>query len=116
MVSRSGNKTVYDHTCFFRGAKGETGGKNHPEAESQVKKLINFADLAQDDVSKDLVQGKDVVQYITVQEFKKEQANKKVLAEIEAQQKLRREQGLQSQPTISSKNGDTIISDGKNNK
>ena len=66
MVSRSGNKTVYDHPCFFRGAKGETGGKGHCEAESTVKKLINFADLDLDDVSKDLVEGKDVKSYITV--------------------------------------------------
>ena len=83
MVSRSGYKTVYDHTCFFRGVKGETGGKGHTEAESKVKKMINFADLDLDDVSKDLVEGKDVRQYITVQEFKKEEAKKRVLAEIE---------------------------------
>ena len=32
MVSRSGHRTNIQHTCFFRGAKGETGGKAHSEA------------------------------------------------------------------------------------
>ena len=84
MVSRSGHKTNTQHTCFFRGVKGETGGKTHAEAESSVKKLRNFANIDLSDVSKDLVEKKDISQYITVQENKKEEAKNRVLAEIAA--------------------------------
>ena len=37
MVSRAGSQTVFEYTCFYRGAEGETGGVNGKNIESPVK-------------------------------------------------------------------------------
>ena len=41
MMSRFGSSTKKDFTCFFRGAKGETGGQEHASnVDSIVKKQM----------------------------------------------------------------------------
>ena len=66
MQSRNGKATVYEYTCFFRGAKGETGGQNFAELDSPVKKLMKRIEKDLSDVVKDPITEKDVREYIVV--------------------------------------------------
>ena len=61
MVSRFGSSTKSQFTCFFRGAKGETGGRGHSEnVVSMVKKMKQLTQENISDVINDPVEANDV--------------------------------------------------------
>ena len=82
MQSRSGKATIFDYTCFYRGAKGETGGENFAELTSPVKMLMKRVEKDLSDVAKDPITEKDVRDYIKVEQFKKEHEMKRLEAEL----------------------------------
>ena len=72
MQSRIGTATKSQFTCFFRGAKGETGGKNFQETcESPIKKLKRVVEHDISDVITEPVNAPDVLNYITFEVKKK---------------------------------------------
>ena len=61
MVSRFGASTKSQFTCFFRGAKDETGGRGHSEnVSSIVKKLKQRVQENMSDVINDPVEVNDI--------------------------------------------------------
>ena len=65
MLSRMGVSTKSTHTCFFRGAKGETGGKAMNEkVKSQVDYTHHAAVQIVSDVCAEPVGKKDIKNYI----------------------------------------------------
>lgn len=65
MVSRFGVSTKSSFTCFFRGAKGETGGRGHSEnVESYVKRLKKRVEKNVSDIVNDPVEAHDIKNYI----------------------------------------------------
>ena len=65
MTSRFGVSTKSSFTCFFRGAKGETGGIGHSEnVESYVKKMKKRVEKNVSDVVNDPVEAHDVKNYM----------------------------------------------------
>ena len=78
MKSRMGVATKNFFTCFFRGGKGETGGKDHyDKAQSFVKKLKYRESEPTSDIVTAGVNVKDIKQYIKVEKFRKEEERKK---------------------------------------
>ena len=83
MMSRPGIASKSAHTCFFRGALDETGGKTHAEtAQSQVKQMKKRESKIVKEIVTDPVTDKDIKQYITVETFKKEQERKRLESEL----------------------------------
>ena len=78
MVSRSGRETRFSYTCFFRGAKDETGGRGHGEAsESHVQKLRSEGPVATVALSEEPVEAREIKQYMTIEQVKKEHERKR---------------------------------------
>ena len=76
MVSRSGRETRFSYTCFFRGAKDETGGRGHA-SESHVQKLRRSGPVETVPVSEEPVVAKEIKQYMTIEQVKKEHERKR---------------------------------------
>ena len=78
MVSRCGRETRFSYTCFFRGAKDETGGRGHGAAsESHVQKLRRTGPVETVAVSEEPVVAKEIKQYMTIEQVKKEHERKR---------------------------------------
>ena len=76
MVSRFGVSTKSTFTCFFRGAKGETGGRAHSEnATSHVRKLQASVVKDMSDIAVDPVGTKDIKAFMAADKMKKEYEN-----------------------------------------
>ena len=77
MVSRCGQETRFFYTCFFRGAKDETGGRGHSgAAESHVQKLRSKGQVETVAVAEEPVAAKEIKQYMTIEMVKKEHERK----------------------------------------
>ena len=78
MVSRFGVSTKSTFTCFFRGAKGETGGRGHSEnVESHVRKLQASVVKDMSEIVNEPVKSKDIKAFMAADAMKKEQEAKR---------------------------------------
>ena len=83
MLSRFGVATKSQFTCFFRGAKGETGGKAQSDlVESYVKNFNKRECPKMSDIVTDQVNEQDVGKYISVERFKADAEKKKLEANL----------------------------------
>ena len=65
MQSRIGMSTKVKYTCFFRGARGETGGVSHAEkVESPVKNLKKPVRINDSNIVNDPVESQDVKDFV----------------------------------------------------
>ena len=72
MQSRIGISTKSQFTCFFRGAKGETGGRSQT-VESYVKNYKKRIEKNTSDIVNDPVEVRDVKEYIGADKIRQEE-------------------------------------------